>query len=81
MNDKTLIEDVLTSIKAQCDMYLHGTIEASTPQVHDVFNNALFETLRIQNELYSKMTEKGWYQPQQAQQNKIQQVEQKYIMQ
>lgn len=81
MNDKLLMEDVLTSIKAQCDLYLHGTIESSTPDVHEVFNNSLFEFLRMQNELYGKMSSRNWYPSSHAPQNKIQQVEQKFVSQ
>lgn len=79
MNDKVLMDDVLTSIKAQCDLYLHATIESSTPDVHEAFNNSLFEFLRIQNEVYSKMAARNWYPNEQAPINKVQQVEQKFV--
>jgi spore coat protein CotF len=81
MNDKILLEDILTTIKAQCDLYLHATIESSTPDVHDTFNNSLFEFLRIQNEVYTKMAERNWYPKEQVPMNKVQQVEQKFVNQ
>ena len=81
MNDKILMEDILTTIKAQCDLYLHGTIESATPDVHDAFNNGLFEFLRIQNEVFSKMAARNWYPQEQVPMNKIQQVEQKFVNQ
>ena len=81
MNDKLLMDDVLTSIKAQCDLYLHATIESATPDVHEAFNNALFEFLRIQNEVYSKMSVRNWYPSEQVPINKVQQVEQKFVKQ
>lgn len=79
MNDKILMEDILTTVKAQCDLYLHATIESSTPDVHQSFNNCLFELLRIQNEIYGKMAARNWYPSQQVPINKIQQVEQKFV--
>jgi len=81
MNDQQLMQDLLLTVKTECELYLHGTIEGSTPQVHDAFNNALFECLRIQNEVTSKMEQKGWYSTQTVQPNKVQQVEQKFVMQ
>lgn len=81
MNDKTLLEDLLGSIKGQCGLMLHGTIESSTPQVHEAFNNALFESLRIQNEIYTQMSQRGWYTEETVQPNKIQKVEQKFSTQ
>lgn len=79
MNDKLLMDDLLTSIKAQCDLYLHATIESATPEVHEAFNNALFEFLRIQNEVYGKMSARNWYPKETAPMNKVQQVEQKFV--
>ena len=34
MEDKDLMEGVLLLEKGVCDLYLHGTIESSTSQVH-----------------------------------------------
>jgi len=79
MNDKILMDDLLTSIKAQCDLYLHATIESATPDVHEAFNNTLFEFLRIQNEVYGKMAARNWYPSDKAPMNKVQQVEQKFV--
>lgn len=81
MNDKILMDDILTTTKAQCDLFLHGTIESSTPEVHEAFNNSLFEFLRIQNEVYAKMSARNWYPSENAPMNKVQQVEQKFANQ
>ena len=37
MEDKDLMEGVLLLEKGVCDLYLHGTIESSTSQVHQTF--------------------------------------------
>ena len=81
MDEKGIMEDLLNVTKGTCDLYMHGTIESSTENIHNAFNNALNEALQMQNEIYSKMAGKGWYSTQQAEQQKIQQVKQKYSVQ
>lgn len=78
MNDKELFEDLLLTVKGGSDLYLHGTIESSTQNVHSTFDKALSDSLKIQNEIYSKMSQKGWYPSEQADQNKITQAKQKF---
>ena len=78
MQDKDLMENELLLIKGACDLYLHGTIESTTAEVHDAFKCALQETLNIQNKVYNLMSEKGWYQTEQAQQQQINATKQKF---
>ena len=80
MNDKMKMEELLNITKSACDLYLHGSIESGSSKVHCVFETALCETLKMQNEIYSKMSDKGWYSSEQADAQKIQQVKQKYAM-
>jgi spore coat protein CotF len=79
MNDKILIQDLLVSVKAECGLLLHGTIEASSPDVREVFTNCLNESLRLQNDLYLKMSEKGWYDQEKVSETRLQELEQKYL--
>ena len=81
MEDKDLMEKELLVIKGVCDLYLHGTIESTTAEVHSAFKDALNESLDIQNKLYNLMAEKGWYQTDTAEQQKIDQLKQKYAAQ
>ncbi len=81
MEDKELMEKELLVIKGVCDLYLHGTIESTTAEVHNAFKCALNESLDIQNKLYNLMAEKGWYQTDTAEQQKIDQLKQKYAAQ
>jgi len=81
MNDKDLLEDILLTVKVASDLYLHGTIESATPNVHSTFDKALCDSLKMQNEIYSKMSAKGWYPTQQAEQTKIDQAKQKFSAQ
>ncbi len=78
MEDKDLMEKELLIIKGVCDLYLHGTIESSTSEVHAAFKDALNESLDIQNKLYNLMAEKGWYNTSTVDQTKIDTVKQKF---
>lgn len=78
MEDRDLMENELLVIKGICDLYLHGTLESTTAEVHDTFKCALNETLDIQNKIYNLMAEKGWYKTDTADQQKIDQLKTKY---
>ncbi len=78
MQDQVMMDNVLTGVKNACDIFMHGTIESSTPNVHSTFKQALIECLCMQNEIYSKMAQKGWYPSTQAPQQQINQAKQKY---
>jgi len=43
MQDKDLMENELLVVKGVCDLYLHGTIESTTAEVHTAFKEALNE--------------------------------------
>ena len=81
MDDKSIMENILLTTKGVCDLYMHGAIESSTANVHSQFDKALNESLCMQNEIYTKMAAKGWYPTQKAEQQKIQQVKQKFATQ
>lgn len=78
MEDKDLMEKELLIIKGVCDLYLHGTIESSTAEVHAAFKDALNESLDIQNKIFNLMNEKGWYKMDTVEQQKIDAVKQKF---
>ncbi|MBT9779457.1 spore coat protein [Clostridium sp. MCC353] len=78
MDDKCIMENLLLTTKGVCDLYLHGTIESSTQNVHQVFDRALEDSLCIQDDIYQKMSAKGWYSTEQAEQQKIQKVKNKF---
>lgn len=78
MDDKSLMQNILLLEKGVCDLYMHGTIESSTSSVNTTFKNALNDSLCMQDEIYQKMSAKGWYQTDQADQNKIDTLKQKF---
>lgn len=78
MDDKLIMDNILTSVKSVCDLMLHGSIESATPNVHTAFAQGLNDTLCMQNEIYNKMAQKGWYPAQNAEQQKIEAAKQKF---
>lgn len=78
MEDRDIMENLLLTTKGVCDLYLHGTIESSTTNVHSTFSTALDDSLCMQSNIYNKMAAKGWYPAEQAEQQKIQQTKQKF---
>lgn len=80
MDDKCIMENLLLTTKGACDLYLHATIEASTPNVNQAFSSALNSSLSMQDRIYKQMEQKGWYSADNAPQQKIDQVKQKYTM-
>ena len=79
MEDRDLMENELLVIKGVCDLYLHGTIESTTAEVHEAFKCALNESLDIQNKIYNLMKDNGWYNTENAEQEKINQTKQKFM--
>lgn len=78
MNDQMIMENLLLTTKGVCDLYMHGTIESATQNVQQTFDDALSDSLCMQGDIYRKMADKGWYPAQQAPQQQINQVRQKY---
>lgn len=78
MDDKLIMDNLLTSVKSSCDLLLHASIESSTANVHTAFKQSLDESLCMQNQIYSKMSAKGWYPQAQAEQQQINQTKQKF---
>ena len=81
MNDQAIMENLLLTTKGVCDLYMHGTVESSTQNVHKAFDTALSDSLCMQDDIYKQMTAKGWYPVQNVEQQKIDQVRQKFANQ
>ena len=78
MDDKNLMENLLQLEKGVCDLYLHGAMESATPKVQRTFSAALNSSIGIQDTIYTKMSDQGWYQVEQAEPNKISALKQKF---
>lgn len=71
MNDKLIYENILLILKSNMEVYTHGTLESSNPDIRTSIQYGLMETLKMQDELYQKMSEQGWYQVPNIEANKI----------
>ena len=78
MNDQAIMENLLLTTKGMCDLYMHGTVESSTQNIHQAFDTALADSLCMQDDIYKQMTAKGWYPAEQADAQQIAQVKNKY---
>ena len=78
MDDRCIMENLLLTTKGVCDLYLHGTIESSTANVRQTFDQALDDSLCMQDDIYKKMSAKGWYSTQNADQSQVQKVHNQY---
>lgn len=78
MDDRNLMENMLLLEKGVCDLYMHGTIESSSADVHQAFSDSLNTALNIQEQIYSKMEDRGWYKSEQAEQCKMDNLRMKF---
>ena len=78
MNDQAIMENLLLTTKGVCDLYMHGTVESSTQNVHQAFDTALADSLCMQEDIYKQMTAKGWYQTEEADAQQKAQIKQKF---
>ncbi len=81
MDDKCIMENLLLVTKGACDLYLHGSIESPTANVHSAFTGALNGTLAMQDAIYKQMSAKGWYQTETATQQELNKVRSKFAPQ
>ena len=61
MNDQLLMDNYLLLLKSTMEVYVHGTLESSNPEIRDLLKYGLDETVKHQANTYDKMTEYGWY--------------------
>ncbi len=78
MDDKSVMEEMLLLQKGVCDLFLHGTVEASGTAVRRAFQSALNDALTAQDTICTKMAEKGWYPAETADAARITSVKQKF---
>ena len=61
MNDQLIMENYLLVLKSTNEVYVHGTLESSNPDVRSCLRSGLDETLNSQARTYDEMTKYGWY--------------------
>ena len=78
MDDRNLMQNLLLLEKGGCDLYMHGAVESADQSVLCAFRNAYDDSLSMQSDIFSKMTDKGWYNPEQVEQQKIDKLRQQF---
>ena len=77
-SDKDILTDALASQKFVTGNYNTFTTECATPEIRGVFMQILKEEHELQNEVFTEMQKRGWYQVTPAEQQKIAQVKSKF---
>ena len=62
MSDQVLMDNYLLILKSTVEVYVHGTLESSNSDVRSLLKECLDDTMKMQADIYDKMTEYGWYQ-------------------
>lgn len=78
LSDQEIMEDILSSQKHITDTYNTFSNECANPILRDDFLKILREEHNIQATVYTDMSKRGWYAPQQADQNLINQAKTKF---
>lgn len=61
MNNKCIYENVLTLTKSISMLYMNGTVESSTKEVRDFMEKGLKDVLKMQDDIYQRMSDDGYY--------------------
>jgi len=77
-SDRDRLQDALASQKFITGNYNTFTNECITPEIRSIFMSILKEEHDIQNEVFTEIQKRGWYQVQPAEKQKIQQVKTKF---
>lgn len=78
MKDKEILEEVLTLQKHTDLNYSMFADECATTSMRTDVMNILNDEHKIQAEVYDQMAVNGWYNPAEAEMNKIEQAKQKF---
>ena len=62
MNDQLLMENYLLILKSTVEVFVHGTLESSNPDVRKNLKNGLDEIMSAQARTYDVIASCGWYQ-------------------
>lgn len=78
MKDQEMMTDLLMSEKKMSGNYNEYASECVNVQLRDAFVNILAESHRTQTDLFKTAQQKGWYQVEQAPEQKVSQAQQKF---
>ena len=61
MDNETLMNNYLFILKGTTEVYVHGTLESSNPDIRQILKESLNQILSLQANTYDEMTKYGWY--------------------
>lgn len=61
MNDQLIMENYLLILKSDVEVFVHGTLESSNPEIRELLKSGLDEIMKAQARCYDEMTKFGWY--------------------
>ncbi len=61
MNDRLMMENYLLLLKANTEVYVHGTLESSNVENRKILKEGLDNTLTSQADIFNKMEEYNYY--------------------
>lgn len=81
MKDQEMMTDLLLTEKKMSGNYNEYASECVNLQLRDAFVNLLTEGHRTQTDLFKAAQQRGWYQVEQAPEQKVSQAQQKFTNQ
>lgn len=78
MKDQEILTDLLFAEKKMSGNYNEYASECVNVQLRDAFVDILTQSHKAQTDLFKAAQQKGWYQVEQAQAQKVSQAEQKF---
>lgn len=61
LQEKDIVYSYLADLKRSAREYTTAVTEASCPEVRQMFEQLLQDTLRLQSQTYQLMSQQGWY--------------------
>lgn len=76
LDDKSMLNDMLNTEKQLVGVYASFLCECAAPDARQIFSGNLNQTAQDQYQTFKLMQQKGWYQLEQAEAQKINQARQ-----
>lgn len=71
MNNNILIQNYLSVLKSNVEVFVHGTLESSYGDTQKLLNKCLNDTINCQRDTYKCLVELGVYKVEDVETNKI----------
>ena len=78
MNEETSLNIMLTLAKNTSEILYHGSIESADKNVLKCFSKALVEMIKVKDEIFKLMQEKGYYKLNPVKESKKDEIKSKY---